>query len=131
MKIRVFIERGKDGSYGAFMPDENRLRFGAVGEGKTAEEAKNDFLAVVKAVKEQDGLVPDDLEFEFSYDIPSFLAYYSKYLTLAGLERMTGVAQGQLSHYVTGRRRPSQKTVAKIRKGLDSFSQELQHLGLL
>ena len=25
--VRVFIERGKDGSFGAYMPDDNKLHF--------------------------------------------------------------------------------------------------------
>ena len=51
----------------------------------------------------------EEAEFEFSYDTASFLAYYSNVLSLAGLGRLTGVAQGQLSHYVTGKRKPSKR----------------------
>jgi len=41
--VRVFIERGKDGSYGAYMPDDNDLTYGVIGEGDTAAEAIADF----------------------------------------------------------------------------------------
>jgi len=67
-------------------------------------------------------------DFEFVYDIASFLSYYNKYLSLAGLERLTGVAQGQLSHYLTGHRKPGIRTIEKIQTRLHQFGKELQHL---
>lgn len=123
--IRVFIERAKDGVYSAYMPDENGLHFNANGQGLTAKEAYDDFMAVVDAFRVDFPEEIADLKFEFSYDIASFLAYYSGKLTLAGLSRITGVAQGQLSHYITGRRNPSTRTVEKINNALKSFGSEL------
>jgi hypothetical protein len=123
--VRVLIERGKDGSYGAYMPDDNNLHFGAIGDGASAKEAHDDFLAVVDAFRVDFPEEIAELQFEFSYDTASFLAYYSSILTLAGLSRITGVAQGQLSHYITGRRKPSKRTVEKISRALRSFGSEL------
>ena len=34
-KIRVFVEKGKDGQCSAYMPDDNNLPFGLIGMGKT------------------------------------------------------------------------------------------------
>lgn len=130
-KVNVFIELGNDGTYGAYIGGKNPLPFGVIGEGSTVAEAKQDFLDVVEEYKADGEKVPDDVEFVFSYDVPSFLSYYSKRLSLAGLEHITGVAQGQLSHYVTGRRKPSKKTVEKIQSGLNTFGQELSHLHLV
>ena len=67
-----------------------------------------------------------DLEFIYQYDTASFLEYYSKIISLAGLERLTGVNQGQLSHYLTGKRKPSTKTTQKIQRHLHAFGKELQ-----
>ena len=130
-KVNVFIELGNDGTYGAYIGGKNPLPVGVIGEGSTVAEAKQDFLDVVEEYKADGEKVPDDVEFVFSYDVPSFLSYYSKRLSLAGLEHITGVAQGQLSHYVTGRRKPSKKTVEKIQSGLNTFGQELSHLHLV
>ena len=130
MKARVFIEMGDDGTFGAYMPDDNKLSFGAIGEGATAEEAKQDFLNVVAEYK-ADGEAPEDLEFDFCYDVTSFLSYYSIRLSLAVLERITGVSQGQLSHYVTGRRNPSRKTIERIQTALRSFGTELSSVNLV
>jgi hypothetical protein len=113
------------------MPDDNNLPFGLTGDGKTAQEAMQDFLLARDEMKEffiEEGKEFPEVEFDFSYDVASFLAYYSDKLSLAGLERITGVAQGQLSHYVTGRRQPSKKTVEKIQKALQSFGNELSHV---
>lgn len=41
------------------------------------------------------------------------------------MERLTGVNQGQLSHYVTGRRKPSKRTIEKIESKLHEFEKEL------
>lgn len=130
-KVNVFIELGNDGTYGAYIGGKNPLPFGVIGEGSTVAEAKQDFLDVVEAYKADGEKVPDDVEFVFSYDVPSFLSYYSKRLSLAGLEHITGVAQGQLSHYVTGRRKPSKKTVEKIQNRLNTFGRELSCLHLV
>ena len=133
-KVRVFIERASDGSYSAYMPDDNNLSYGIIGTGMSIDETISDFHDAYKGMKEHyadSGKYFEEVEFEFSYDIPSFLAYYSNRLSLAGLERITGVAQGQLSHYVTGRRRPSKKTIDKIQNALQNFGKELSHVNFV
>lgn len=129
MKIaRVFIERANDGIYSAYMPDDNNLHFNAIGEGETAKEARDDFLAVVEAFRVDFPEEVAGLSFEFSFDVASFLAYYAGKLSLAGLSRITGVAQGQLSHYITGHRNPSPRTIEKIDNALHSFANELSQV---
>lgn len=130
-KVRVFIERASDGNYSAYMPDDDNLSYGISGTGHTIEETVKDFNAAYEGMKEyyaEEGKQFEEVVFEFSYDIPSFLAYYSDKLSLAGLERITGVAQGQLSHYVTGRRNPSKKTIEKIQAALQQFGKELSNV---
>lgn len=129
--VKVFIERATDGVYSAYMPDGANLRFNAIGEGATAKEAHDDFMAVVDAFRADFPEELAELKFEFSYDLASFLAYYSGKLTLAGLSRITGVAQGQLSHYITGRRNPSPRTVEKINRALHSFGSELSQVNFV
>ena len=51
-KIRVFIEKGKDGQYSAYMPDDNNLPFGLIGMGKTLHESKEDFLSSYSEMKD-------------------------------------------------------------------------------
>ena len=127
MKVTVIIERGTDGNYSAYM-DANNLSFGLIGDGKSVKETMDDFYNSYEEMKSYYHDIGKDfpeLMFVFKYDVSSFLQYYSGVLTLAGLERLTGINQGQLSHYLTGHRKPSQKTVEKIEKKLHNFADEL------
>ena len=126
-KINVVIERGIDGSFSAYIADDN-CEFGCIGEGKSVEETKADFMKAVGEMQEvyaEEGSKFPDVEFDFIYDMASFLNYYAYAFSLAGLARITGVNQGQLSHYVTGRRRPSKSTVEKIEQSLHGFANEI------
>ena len=126
-KINVVIERGIDGSFSAYIADDN-CEFGCIGEGKSVEETKADFMKAVGEMQEvyaEEGSKFPDVEFDFIYDMASFLNYYAYAFSLAGLARITGVTQGQLSHYVTGRRRPSKSTVEKIEQSLHDFANEI------
>ena len=126
-KINVVIERGIDGSFSAYIADYN-CEFGCIGEGKSVEETKADFMKAVGEMQEvyaEEGSKFPDVEFDFIYDMASFLNYYAYAFSLAGLARITGVNQGQLSHYVTGRRRPSKSTVEKIEQSLHDFANEI------
>ena len=67
----------------------------------------------------------EEIHYEFYYDTASFLEEYCKAFSLAGLERITGVSQAQLGHFLHGRRKPSAKTVAKIQEGVERFAREL------
>lgn len=132
--VRVFIERGKDGSYGAYMPDENGLSYGVIGDGDTAAAAIADFKAVYEDMKssyQKEGLPFEEVEFAFSYDLPSFLVYYADLISYRGLSRLTGIAPAQLSQYISGYRSPSPKTTRKIQDALNSFGNELSQLHLV
>ena len=133
MKVDAFIEKGLDGTYDVhFGENAKGLTFGLLGQGNTVQEAIDDFYTSRDEMKElyaEEGKnFPDDLEFVFQYDMASFLAYYSNILSLSGLQSITGVNQGQLSHYVTGHRKPSPKTVEKIEKSLHAFAKEISQV---
>ncbi|MGV8946395.1 MAG: helix-turn-helix domain-containing protein [Lutibacter sp.] len=131
-KVKAFIERGNDGTYSVYIDLENNiLNYGIHGTGKTVKEAILDFNSAYESMKEFYSKKEKDFieaTFEFQYDVPSFLSYYSNILSLAGMERLTGVNQGQLSHYVNGRRNPSKQTIEKIEKKLHEFGQELSQV---
>ena len=75
-KVRVFIERSKDGSYSAYMPDDNNLSYGIIGEGNTIEDAFNDFIGTYedmrKVAKENDRPF-EGVIFKFSYETSTLL----------------------------------------------------------
>lgn len=126
IKVKVFIEKAECG-YSAYIEDSS-LEFGCIGEGETVEETIKDFLGVYEGMKksyEQEGHKAADVEFEFYYDTASFLSEYAGVFSLSGLEKLTGVSQAQLGHYLHGRRKPSRKTINKIQNGVDHFAKEL------
>lgn len=132
--VRVFIERGEDGSYGAYMPDDNNLSYGVIGDGESAAEAIADFKAVyedMKTAAEAEGREFEEVNFNFSYDLPSFLVYYADLISYKGLSRLTGISAAQLSQYISGYRRPSVKTTEKIQTALNKFGNELRQIRLL
>ena len=131
--VKVTIERGRDGRYSAYIADDG-CEFGCIGEGTSAKETEEDFLAGIEDIKslyEKEGRSFPEYSFTFRYDIASFLNYYAYALSLAGLERITGVNQRQLSHYATGLRRPSRATVLRIEKGVKAFAEDLSHVCFL
>lgn len=131
-QIEVTVEKGEDKTYSAFISGENPLPFGLIGDGNTVQEAIDDFMQSFEDMKsyynKSNMKFPNNVNFSFKYDMASFLSYYSKILTLSGLEQLTGVNQGQLSHYVTGRRKPSKRTVHKIEKELHDFASEISKI---
>ena len=135
MEAIVIIEKGQDGTFDVRTSDEMSVDYIILGQGNTVEEAKKDFYSCYeemrKVYKEEGWDFKEITSFKFQYDTASFQQYYSKILSLAGLERLTGVNQGQLSHYFTGRRKPSQKTIDKIQIALNNFGKELQQLHLV
>jgi hypothetical protein len=125
-QVKVFIEKSSFG-YSAYMEEAN-LDYGLFGEGKTVAEAIDDFNKSYAGMREyygRHGKVFEEIDYEFFYDTASFLQEYCKAFSLAGLERITGVSQTQLGHYLHGRSKPTRKTIDKIQKGVQKFAQEL------
>ncbi len=127
MKIVAVIERGTDGTFGIYIANDG-VPFGAVGDGKTVVEAIADFKNSLDEMREyykEEGKEFPDIEIEYKYDAASFLQQYAYAFTLAGLERITGVNQRQLSHYINGVRKPRKATIEKIQSRLHSFGSEI------
>jgi predicted RNase H-like HicB family nuclease len=131
-KVKAFIERGNDGTFGVYVDlEDNTLNYGIHGDGNTVSEAVEDFkesYLEMKQVYKEENQDFVEAEFEFHYDTASFLSYYTNYFSLAGLSRMTGIHQGQLSHYVNGTRNPSKQTIQRIDDSIHSFAKNLSQV---
>lgn len=125
-KVKVFIEMSEYG-YSAYM-DDTPLDYSCIGEGKTVEETIADFYTAYAEMRDyyhQQGREFEEVELEFFYDTASFLQAFVKAFSLAGLERITGVNQTQLGHYLHGRSKPSRKTIERIENGVHGFAKDL------
>lgn len=132
-KVNAIIERANDGTYSIYM-DAPKMNYLVTGTGSTAEEAINTFMGGYEDMKRlysKKGKNFEEVEFSFKYDMASFLSYYSKAFSLAGLSRITGINQGQLSHYMTGRRNPSKTTITKIQNSIHAFASDLGKVAFL
>ncbi len=126
-KVKAVIERASDGKFSIYM-DADEMNYLITGTGNTVQEAKKVFEEGYEDMKRhymEEGKAFEEVEFDYQYDIASFLQQYAYAFSLAGLERITGINQKQLGHYISGYRHPSEKTVRKIEDSIHKFSQEL------
>lgn len=127
MTTTAIIERGGDGKYSIYIEDKS-YPYGIIGTGDSVKEAMADFegdYAEMKEYVESVGETFIETTFAFKYDVPSFLQEYAYAFSLAGLERITGVNQKQLGHYISGYRKPSARTVKRIESGIQAFCAQL------
>lgn len=125
-KVIVVIEKSK-GYYDAY--SENCDGIYAAGSG--IAETKANVLEAIAALKRNlpeerwPELLKGDYEIEWKLDVPSFLEYYSQYMSLAGMQRVTGINQKQLSNYLNHRSVPRRKQADRIMEGMRKFASNL------
>jgi len=132
MIVKAYIEKGNDGNFSVYIDlNDKTLNYGIHGTGKTAKEAVDDFMSAYQTMKKfyaDKGKWFVETTFDFQYDVASFLQYYSNKFTLAGLQEITGINQGLLSHYVNGRKRPRKQTVEKMKQSIHEFAKKLSQV---
>jgi len=130
--IKAFIERANDGNYSVYVDlDDKTLNYGIHGSGKTAKDAVDDFVSAYETMREFHKIKNKNFveaNFEYVFDVASLLSYYAHVLSLAGLHRLTGINQAQLSQYTNGYRKPGPKTVKRIETSLHKFGQEISQV---
>jgi len=120
--IKAFIEIGKNLDYDICSEPEAGVPFMILGQGKTITEAKQDFFDCLNDMKncyKEDGKEFPEIEFEFVYDVQSFLKYSP--FPLTWLSSATGINKKQLSHYTTERKKPNRTTLKKIQNAVHDF----------
>lgn len=125
-KIIIVIEKSKD-----FFDGYAENCDGIYGAGDSIQAVKEDIVGAIRLLKENcpADKLPEELkgeyQLEYKLDVQSFLEYYSSFLSLAGMEKITGVNQKQLSNYLNNRSKPRRPQAERICKGLHSFAKEL------
>ena len=130
-KLIIVIERSSD-HFGAY--SENCEGIYAAGD--SLDAVKSDTYEAIKILKENlpesqwPDILKDKYEVEWKIDVPSFLEFYSKYMSLAGMEKITGINQKQLSNYLNHRSVPRPRQTKRIRDGIHRFAEELLSITL-
>lgn len=130
-KIVMVISASKD-SFGAY--SENCEGIFAAGD--TLEEAKADTYEAIRLIKKNlpeerwPEQIKGEFEIEWKFDVSSFLEYYSSFISLAGMEKLTGINQKQLSNYLNHRAVPRRKQADRIVTGIHKFAHELLSITL-
>jgi len=101
---------------------------GAYGCGVTIEEAKNEALNGYELYLKENHLEKPNCPIVFRYDIESLLNFYKGIITLSGIERLTGINQKLLHHYLCGLKKPRSTQKEKIINGLKKLGHELVEL---
>lgn len=125
--LNVVIEwSGKN--YGAYAPEVG----GCVATAATLEGIKEAYASALEFHRE--GCEPGELpawvergeyELDYTLEATALLHHYSSIVSLMALSRATGIHHKQLSHYLTGHRRPRPDKRASIIEGLHSLGREL------
>ena len=118
--------------YSVYM-DSPGLNYEVNGIGRTVDEAKSDFKEAYEEIRQtflEEGKKFEEIEVVYYYDIASFLECYAYAFSLAGLGRITGINQRQLSHYLNGSSKPSKKTVKKIEQKIREFGKDISSIQL-
>lgn len=109
---------------------------GIYAAGDSLEDVKADTYRAIDAIKRNlpperwPSQIKGDFTIEWHFDVPSFLEYYSRFMSLAGMEKMTGINQKQLSNYLNHRSKPRRKQVDRILTGIHRFGRELLSINL-
>jgi predicted RNase H-like HicB family nuclease len=126
-KLIVTITKGSE-DYSAWV--ENCP--GLYGVGNSVEQAKENLREGLALYVKHNKILPDVLkgeyEWEYHFDVTSFLEYYSRIFSEPALERLTGINRKQLSHYISGYRKPSGRIVKKLDDALHHFAEELDQV---
>lgn len=128
-KLKITIEKGAE-LFGAWADDVP----GIYGEGMSVQETKDSLLKSIALYKKYNEELPvalqGELDIEWTFDVQSFLQYYSGIFTKAALERITGVNQKLLGHYASGLKKPRKTQVQKIDSALKHFFGEMNQVHL-
>ena len=126
VKLLAIVERGKGrGNFSCFAT-ESVGKCCINGFGRTAREAMDDMYTAVREyteIKAAEGEEFPDVDFDFRFDVGAFFDYYP--IDVTAFAHYIGMNASVLRQYVTSLREPKEKTIQKIRDGINKLSEDL------
>lgn len=129
-KVKVIIDRSKDGTYNVYCEDTPSF----FGMGDTIEEAKSEMLETIRITKEEIGKehsavwpswIDAEYEFEYKFDVQGLLEYYAGIITPTALGKLAGINTKQMWNYMHGVAKPRKAQIEKIETALHRLGHEL------
>ena len=127
----MVIEKSKD-----FFDAYSENCDGIYSAGDSIEAVKADTLEAIRLIKKNlpeeqwPQQIKGEFEIEWKLDVQSFLEYYHGFMSLAGMEKMTGINQKQLSNYLNRRATPRRRQTNRMIDGIHRFASELMSITL-
>lgn len=123
-KIKVKVESTETG-YSAYAE-----KYAAFTTGSTVPELISNMVESLNFYFEEKGKVVTARDLAFEMELTSVFTVYPV-LNMKALANRLNMNHTLLSQYATGKKKPSQKQVAKILKGINAVGRELAELNLL
>lgn len=130
-KIIMTVEKTAD-FYSAFSSNCD----GIYAAGDSLQAVKEDTEEAIRLLRKNlpEERWPEEIrsgyEIEYRLDPVSFLRYYSGFISLSGLGKITGINPKQLSNYLNGRAVPRRRQLDRISEGIHRFGHELINVSL-
>ncbi len=106
-KIKFIVEKGPDG-YGAYREEEGNL---IATMGDNLAELKANIIEAYNLYDPKAKIIEEQIV--LAYDLPSFFKL-NKFISPSGFATTLKMNKGQLSDYINGKRKPSEKQAKRI-----------------
>ncbi len=132
-KIKVLVEWSGD-NFSAGTGEINGMVFAT---GKSLDDVKQKFedafqFHIEASLKDGDKLpayvVKNNYKFDYELQASAMLHLADGLLTRSALSRVTGINEKQLSHYLTGHRKPRPEQNEKIAAGIITLNKQINEL---
>jgi len=121
--IKIIIEKSAD-AYDAYAENV----YGVSGAGNTVEQAKQNVLKSIEILKtfpDSPKILQGEYKIAFKFDTQSLLQNYKDIFSTVSFEKLTGINQKQIHHYITGHNKPREAQKRKITHALHQLGKEL------
>ena len=131
-EVTAHIECNGSGFYSIYV-EHGDLPFNFFGDGATEQLAREDFMAVYEAMREDyKERTGEDVEATFTFvkDISAVLQECKAYISFAYLAQITGISKVMLSQYACGTRKPKAAQRERIVGGIHQIGRTCMQIGM-
>lgn len=119
-RVTLIIEENKDGFWAQIKEFD-----GVFTHGETLEELKSNAVEALELYfEESESTMPENVQFEFVYDIREFFEV-NDFINISKLAERSGINPSLLRQYARGIKYPGEKQIAKIQATIREIGKEL------